>query len=133
MPLVYELLLAFNILEHVLAFGDADVIWKHLRVVIVEFEDSWKSVLSLLIGIKALEVFREIVKDKVFFEDRNDVSLLIIHDICGYLRIIVFLRGEILGVQGSLSDPLPELVLMGFNKKGLCTHDGAKPIHATLR
>ena len=66
--LVDKLLFAFNILEHIFALWDTDVIRENLRVVLVKFKHSRQSVLGLLIGVEALKVLGEVIEDEVLFE-----------------------------------------------------------------
>ena len=120
MALVNELLFALDVLEHVLALGHAHIVWKHLRVVLVELEHARQPILRLLERVEALEILREVVKDQVLFEDRNDVPLLVVHDIGRYLGIVVLLRCQVLRIQRSLCEALPKLMLVCLHEQGLC-------------
>ena len=54
MALINQLLLPLNVLEHELALGHANVVREHLRVVLVELEDSGQAVLRLFISVEPL-------------------------------------------------------------------------------
>ena len=98
MALINELLFALDVLKHVLALRHAHIVWKHFRVVLVELEHARQPILRLLERVEALEILREVVKDQVLFEDRNDVPLLVVHDIGRYLGIVVLLRCQVLRI-----------------------------------
>ena len=52
---------------------------------LIEFEDAGQAISGLLQRVEPLEVLREVVKDEVFFENGNDMPLLVVHDIRRYL------------------------------------------------
>ena len=55
------------------------------------------------------------------------MTLLVVHDVCRYLRIVVFLRSKIFCIERFLHQKRPEIVLERFNNEVLCAH-GAQPV-----
>ena len=89
---------------------------------LVKLKDARQPVLGLLERVEAFEVLREVIEDQVLFKDGDDVALLVVHDVCCYLRVVVFLRGQVLRIKRLLSKKLPVIVLIGLHKEDLSAH-----------
>ena len=74
-------MLAFDVFEHVVTLRGRNVVGEYLGIVVVEFKDSRKSLMGFFDCVEPLQVFREVIEDEVFFEDRDYMSLFVIHDV----------------------------------------------------
>ena len=81
MSLINQFLFTLNILEHIVALRDSNVIGEYLRVVVVELEHPWQPLMGFLDVVKPLQVFGEVIEDEILLEHRNDVTLLIVHNV----------------------------------------------------
>lgn len=52
--LIYQLLLSLDILEHVFALRQNNIVWKHLGVFFIERAELWKARLCLRICVRSL-------------------------------------------------------------------------------
>lgn len=104
--LINEFLLPLNIFEHILIFGENHIIWKHLRVLFVKLEDPRESFLDLSIHIYSLQIFWKVIEDEVVLENRDNMSVLIVHYITHNFWIVIVLGGEIFLVQTLSHDSL---------------------------
>ena len=52
--LIYQLLFALNVLEHVVTLRDCNIVREHLRVMVIELEHSWQSFMSFLNVVEPL-------------------------------------------------------------------------------
>lgn len=95
---------------------------------LIELKDSWQPILSFFELVEAFEVLGKVVKDQVLFEDGDDVPLLVIHYVRCYLRIVILLGGQVLGIERFLSHESVEILLNVVDEKDLLCAHGAEPV-----
>ena len=101
---IYDFLLSFYVFEHVLALLSAhpNERGKHFVVCLVKVAGTRQPILNLSNTIKPLQVLRLIIKDQVVLEDADKVARLIVHDVCGDLRMKKVFSRQVLHIQNSL-------------------------------
>ena len=112
--LVNQLLFTFYVFEHIVGFWYCHVVRKHLRILLIKFEDSREALTCFSDRVKSFKIFREIIENEVLFEDRNYMTLLVVHDIRGNLRVVIFLRGQVSAVQCFLNHQAQIVVFLDF-------------------
>lgn len=85
-PLIYKLLLSLNVLEHEPSFTrQRDIVRIDLAELSVELKDAWQPLLRLIGSVLSFEVLAKVVVDQVVFENTDQVSGLVVHDVAGQL------------------------------------------------
>lgn len=113
--LIDQLLLPLNVFEHVLAFGEADVVGEDLRVGVVELAQFGHAGLRLGLRVGALEELVDVVQDQVVLEDGDHVGVLVVDQVVYYLDVVVVVVCRVLLRQSFLDLHLKLIV------RTLCT------------
>ena len=97
--LINESLLPLNVLKHVFALRQHEVVGEHFRVLFVKLHDFGQTLLGFLESVPTFQELTHIVVDQVIFEDGNEACRFIIDDVIDDLSVIVLSRGHVFGVQ----------------------------------
>jgi hypothetical protein len=63
-------LLSLYVFKHVFAFSwECHIVGENFRIFFVKFEYFGKSIVGLVVFVKSLQVFGEIIENKIVFED----------------------------------------------------------------
>ena len=87
--LINEFLFSLDVFEHVLGFWQDNVVRENLAVFIVEAAKLWQSYFGFLNVVRSLKEFIDVIKDKVIFENRNNMCIFIVDQIIDNLKIVV--------------------------------------------
>ena len=111
---VNEALLTLDVLKHVLAFWQYEVVWKNSRILLIELSHLGKSNFGLLLSVEALEELTDIIVDQVVFEDRYQPRRFVVYYVINDLCIVVVPTRHVLLAQGFSDEPV--LGRLGFRR-----------------
>ena len=104
---INELLLPFNVLEHVLALGQINVVGEHLGILFIKFVNFGQPFIEFIVVVKPRDgdeilPFQElahVVVDQVVLEHGHKVGGLVVHDVCDHFGVVVVSAGQIFSFQ----------------------------------